>query len=152
MTYDTNTYLVLVSVDDDLNASDPVYAKYVGEETFDTLYEALDSGDKTAAELVVTNIYKKTTTSTDTSKHNDKTPSVSKSTHTPSITTTTTATPTTATTASHSSSSAPSVQTTSVSRATTAKTGDPTSFAMAAVLALIGLAAVAVGRRRSQQR
>ena len=149
MTYDTNTYLVLVSVDDDLNASDPVYAKYVGDETFDTLYEALDSGDKTAAKLVVTNIYKKKTTNDDTTKQDDKTTNESNKTHTPSTTTTTT--PTTATTAAHTSSSAPTVQTTTATRTTTAKTSDHTSFAMAAVLAVIGLLAVAAGRRRAKQ-
>ncbi|MEE0027076.1 MAG: FctA domain-containing protein, partial [Atopobiaceae bacterium] len=151
MAYDTSTYLVLVSVDDDLNASDPVYAKYVGDETFDTLYEALDSGDKTAAKLVVTNIYKKKTTNDDTTKQDDKTTNESNKTHTPSTTTTTTTTPTTATTAAHTSSSAPTVQTTTATRTTTAKTSDPTSFAMAAVLAVIGLLAVAAGRRRAKQ-
>jgi pilin isopeptide linkage protein/LPXTG-motif cell wall-anchored protein len=63
MSYDTNTYLALVSVGDDLSVSGPVYAKFVGEETFDALYEALESGDEGAAELTVTNRYERGTVS-----------------------------------------------------------------------------------------
>jgi pilin isopeptide linkage protein len=63
MSYDTSTYLALVSVGDDLSVSGPVYAKFVGEETFDALYEALESGDEGAAELTVTNRYERGTVS-----------------------------------------------------------------------------------------
>jgi len=64
MTYDTNTYLALVSVDADLNVYGPVYARFTGDEdeTFEALYEALDSSGGAAAELTVTNTYKKGST------------------------------------------------------------------------------------------
>jgi pilin isopeptide linkage protein/LPXTG-motif cell wall-anchored protein len=50
-------------VGDDLSVSGPVYARFEGEETFDALYEALESGDEGAAELTVTNRYERGTVS-----------------------------------------------------------------------------------------